>query len=159
MNAILVRAQLYPIKRNISSFQCKGKWCQTCLNVKETEALTSSTTDETFEINYNFNWNHKYLVYLITCNVFSKQYVVRQSMNLDLDRLIIKTVIVIIKSQLDRCICSSIFVSNFLTRDSFSDDLSVTLINKTVLPNLLKQENYWRNTVKTMTPEGLNIEV
>ena len=42
---------------------------------------------------------------------------------------------------------------------SFSDDLSVTLINKTVLPNLLKQENYWRNTVKTVTPEGLNIEV
>ena len=155
MNAILVRAQLHPIKRNISSFQCKGKWCQTCLNVKETEALTSSTTDETVEINYNLNWNHKYLVYLITCNVFSKQYVVRQSMtnHKNSDRNY---------QELVRQMYMQQHLREHFSNEghhSFSDDLSVTLINKTVLPNLFKQENYWRNNVKTMTPQGLNIEV
>ena len=40
----LVRAKLYPLERTVGSVQCKGKRCQTCHNVKETETFTSTTT-------------------------------------------------------------------------------------------------------------------
>ena len=41
---------------------------------------------------------------------------------------------------------------------SFLEDISLTSIDKTGPPNLLKREDYWRSTLKTMTPFGLNIE-
>ena len=43
-------------------------------------------------------------------------------------------------------------------RHSFLTDVSITLIDKTEPPNVLKIENYWRSTLKTMTPWGLNVE-
>ena len=41
---------------------------------------------------------------------------------------------------------------------AFLDDISITFIDKTDPSDLLKREDYWRRTYKTMTPFGLNIE-
>ena len=41
---------------------------------------------------------------------------------------------------------------------SFLEDVSITLIDKTDPSNPLQRENYWRSTLKTMTPCGLNVE-
>ena len=41
---------------------------------------------------------------------------------------------------------------------SFLEDVSVTLIDKTDPSNPLQRENYWRITLKTMVPRGLNVE-
>ena len=75
LRSYLVRAKLYPLKRTVGSVQCKGKWCQTYHNVKETETFTNTTTVKTFKINHKLNCNDKCLVYLLTCNVCLKQYV------------------------------------------------------------------------------------
>ena len=39
----------------------------------------------------------------------------------------------------------------------FSDNVSVTFIDKTDSQNPDKRENYWTNNLKTMVPWGLNI--
>ena len=41
---------------------------------------------------------------------------------------------------------------------SFLEDVSITLIEKTDPSNPLQRENYWRSTLKTMVPWGLNVE-
>ena len=40
----------------------------------------------------------------------------------------------------------------------FLQDVSLTFIDKTDPSDPLKREDYWRNTLKTMVPFGLNIE-
>ena len=75
LSSYLVRAKLYPLEKTVGSVKCKGKRCQTCDHVKETETFTSTNTCKTFNINYKLNCNDKCLVYLLSCNVCLKQYV------------------------------------------------------------------------------------
>ena len=42
--------------------------------------------------------------------------------------------------------------------NGFLNDVSITLIDKTHPSDPLKPEEYWRKTLKTMAPFGLNIE-
>ena len=64
LSSYLVRAKFYPLERTVGSVQCKGKRCQTCHNVKETEAFPSTITGKTFKINHRLNCNDKCLVYM-----------------------------------------------------------------------------------------------
>ena len=41
---------------------------------------------------------------------------------------------------------------------SFPEEVCIRLIDKTDPSNLLQRENYWRSTLKTMAPWGLNIK-
>ena len=75
LSCYLVGAKLYPIERIVGSVLCKGKRCQTCHNVKETEAFTSTTKGKPLKINHKLNCNDKCLVYLLTGNIYLKQYV------------------------------------------------------------------------------------
>ena len=75
LSSYLVRAKLCPLERTVGLCQCRGKRCQTCHNLKETETFTSTTTGKTVKINHKLNCNDKCLVYLLTCNVYLKQYV------------------------------------------------------------------------------------
>ena len=43
-------------------------------------------------------------------------------------------------------------------RNEFLNDVSITFIDKTDLSDPLKREDYWRRTLKTMSPFRLNIE-
>ena len=72
LSSYLIRAKLYSIERTVGWFKCNGKRCQTCLNVNETDTLTSTTTGETYEINHQFNCNSKCPVYFLTCKVCLK---------------------------------------------------------------------------------------
>ena len=74
-SSYLVRAKLYPLKRKVGSFECKGKRCHTCLNVNEMDSFASSVTKEEYKINHCFDCNEKCLIYLLTCKVCLKQYV------------------------------------------------------------------------------------
>ena len=42
MVSYLVKAKLYPIKRKVGSYKCKGKRCEVCKNVLETDTFTCS---------------------------------------------------------------------------------------------------------------------
>ena len=41
---------------------------------------------------------------------------------------------------------------------NFLEDVSVKFIDKTDPSKSLQRENYWRSTLKTVTPLGLNVE-
>ena len=42
--------------------------------------------------------------------------------------------------------------------DGFLNNISITFIDKTNPSDPLRREDYWRKTLKTMVPYGLNIE-
>ena len=71
----LVRAKLYPLGRTVGSKKCRKSRCDVCLNVEETDTLTSSLTGETFKINHKLNCDDRRLIYLLTCKCCGKQYV------------------------------------------------------------------------------------
>ena len=43
-------------------------------------------------------------------------------------------------------------------QEDFLKDLSVTLIDKTDASDPNKRENYWMRTLRTLAPNGLNVE-
>ena len=59
ISSYLVRAKLYLLTRTVGSVRCKGKCCQTCRNVQETETFTKPTVGKTFKTNYKLNCNDK----------------------------------------------------------------------------------------------------
>ena len=75
IRSYLVRAKLYPLVRRVVSFKCGGRHCQGCLDVTETGRLTSTSTNQTFKMNHEFNCSESSLIYLLMCRVCRKQYV------------------------------------------------------------------------------------
>ena len=57
LSRYLVRTKLYSLERKVRSFKCKGKRCQACLNVNETDSFASTVTKEEHKINHCFNCN------------------------------------------------------------------------------------------------------
>ena len=159
LSSYLVRAKLYPLKRKVGSFDCKGKGCQTCLNVNETDSFASSVAKEEYKINHSFNCNEKYLIYLLTCKVCLKQYV---GQTVDEFRLRWNNY----KSnnrkhqRLEPCMQEHLFEHfNEEGRHGFLEDVSITFIDITDPSEPLKRENYWKNVLRTMASLCLNIEV
>ena len=158
LSSYLARAKLYPLERTVGSVQCKGKRCQTCHNVKEVETFANTTMGKTFKINHKLNCNDKCLVYLLICNVCLKQYVGHT--------------VAEFRCRWNNCknngrnyqeygTCMQQHLFDHFSeerRHSFLEDVSITLIDKTEPSNVLKIENYWRSTLKTMKPWGLNVE-
>ena len=128
-----------PLERTIDLVQCKGKRCQTCHNVKETETFTSTTTGKRFKINHKLNCNDKCLIYLLTSNVCLKQYVgqtvekfrFRWNNYKNNDRNY---------QEYGTCMQQHLF-----------EHVSITMIDKTDPSNLLQRKNYCRSILKAMT--------
>ena len=47
ISSYLVGAKLYPLKRRVGSFKCRGRRCQVCSSVTETETFSSTFTNQT----------------------------------------------------------------------------------------------------------------
>ena len=158
LSSYLVRAKLYPLERTVGYCNCYGKRCEVCENVTETSAFTSTATQNTYEINHQFNCSEKCLVYLHTSNKCFKQYVgqtldeFRRRWNnyKSTDRKF---------QRFEPCMREHLF-SHFSMagHDGFLNNISMTFINKTDPSDPLEREDYWRQTLKTMVPYGLNIE-
>ena len=73
ISSYLVRAKLYLLETRVGSFMFGGRRCQACLNV--TETFTSTSINQTYKINHEFNCNESSLIYLLTCKICRKQYV------------------------------------------------------------------------------------
>ena len=73
ISSYLVRAKFYLLETRVGSFMFEGRRCQVCLNV--TETFTSTSINQTYKINHEFNCNESSLIYLLTCKICRKQYV------------------------------------------------------------------------------------
>ena len=158
LSSYLVRAKMYPIERKTGSCKCKGNRCQVCLNVSETETFTSTVTHMSYKINHSFDCNDKCLIYLLTCKTCLKQYVgsttdcfrYRWNNYKCNDRKFARS---------EACMQQHVFEHfNNEGHNGFLHDVSVTLIDKTDAKNPIKREHYWRHTLKTLAPHGLNVE-
>ena len=158
MSSYLVRAKLYPEERTEGSFKYGSKRREVCLNVNETSTFDSTVTGETYIINHKFNCNDKCLVYLLTCNCCKKQYVGQTVDEFRFRWNNYKSNCrkhqrgeTCMQQHLYEHFCSS-------NHNCFISDVSVTFIDKTDPSDPLKREDYWRSTLKTMAPFGLNVE-
>ena len=131
--------------------------CHRCLNVNKTDSFARSVTRKGYKINHYFNCNEKCLICLLTCKIFLKQYV---GQTVDELRLRWNNY----KSdnrnhqRFESCMQEHLFEhSNEEGHQGFSEDVSITFIDKTDPSEPLKRENYWKSALKTMRPLGFNV--
>ena len=105
-----------------------------------------------------FNCNDKCLVYLLTSNCCTKQYI---GQTVDKFRFRWNSY----KSNCRKHQCGETCMQQHLyehfcssNHNCFISDVSVTFIDKTDPSDPLKREDYWRSTLKTMAPFELNFE-
>ena len=158
LSSYLVRAKLYPLERRVGSRKCGKSRCEVCQSVENSDTFQSSITKETFKINHHLNCGSKCLTYLLTCKTCSKQYTgettdefrFRWNNYKSNDRKFQRG---------ERCMQEHLF-EHFYSEghNGFLEDVSVTLIDKTDGRDPKKREFYWMRTLKTLAPDGLNIE-
>ena len=146
------------MERKTGPCKCKGNRCHVCLNVSETETFFCAVTHTPYKINHSFDCNDKCLIYLLTYKTCFKQYVgsttdcfrYRWNNYKCNDRK---------NARGGACLQEHLFEHyNSEGHNVFLHDVSVTLIDKTDGKNPIKREHYWRNTLKTLVPHGLNVE-
>ena len=158
LSSYLIRAKLYPIERIVGSKGCGKKCCEVCVNVCETDTFTSTVTGETFKINHKLDCDNKCLIYLFICECCGKQYVGETTGEFRFrwnnyrcnDRKYTKN---------EDCFQEHLF-RHFHSGEhtGFLGNVKITLIDKTNGQNPKKREDYWRKTLKTYAPFGLNVE-
>ena len=75
VSSYILRAKAYPLERTVGSFKCEKSRCQFCLNVNETDTVTSTVTKKTCKINHKFDCSDKCLIYLFTYKKCLIQYI------------------------------------------------------------------------------------
>ena len=128
------------------------------MNVSETNAFTSNVTGKTYKINHKLTCDDSCLIYLLSCKCRGKQYVGETADSLryrwnnykDNDR---------------KHACKDSFMQEHLFKhfnskghNGFLNNVSITLIDKTDSKNPKRREDYWRRTMKTYSPFGLNVD-
>ena len=158
LSSYIVRAKLYPLERFVGSKKCNGNRCDVCLNVNETDTFTSTVTNLSYKINHQFNCSEKCLVYLLTCKTCSIQYV-GQTTNCFRFRWNNYKCNERKFQGKEPCMQEHLFKHFSLpNHNGFLEDADITFIDKTDPSNPLKRENFWIETLRTMVPNGLNIE-
>ena len=157
-SSYLARAKLYPLDRVVGSTKCGKKRCEVCMNVSETNTFTRYVTGETYKINHKLTCDDNCLIYLSSCKYCGKQYVgeitdtfrYRWNNYKENDRK---------HSHKESCMQEHLFKHfNSMGHNGLLNNVSVTLIDKTDGKNPKKREDYWRTTLKTYSPFGLNVE-
>ena len=75
ISSYLVSDKLYPLQRKVGSEKWGKSRCEVCLNIQETDTVTSTSTGKSFKINHKLNCDDNCLTYLLTCKCCGKQYV------------------------------------------------------------------------------------
>ena len=116
-------------------------------------------TNETYKINHQFECNEKCLVYLPTCKKCLKQFVGQTIDTFQHRWNNFKTNDRKFQPS-EPCMQEHLFrhLSSAGHNGFLSDVNIITLIVKTNFSDPLKRENFWRETLTTMAPYGLNIE-
>ena len=156
----IVRSKFYPIERKVGSSRCGNPRCQVCASMQVTDTSSSFVTKSACKINHNFNCNSKCLIYLLSCKTCGKQYTGK---TVDKFRSRWKNYKTDARKAASGNIesCKQQFLQNHFLQDDhhgFLEDVEVTLIDKTQASDPTKREYYWMGTLKTLYPDGLNLE-
>lgn len=114
-------------------------------------------TGKTYKINHRFDCDEKCLIYLLTCNHCRKQYT---GQTVDNFRFRWNNYKCCSRKHAEGIsVKQQHLYDHFIDQDhkQFLQDVSITFIDKTDPRDPLKREKYWRDTLKTLAPNGLNI--
>lgn len=158
ISSYFVKAKLYPLERTVSSEKCgKSRW-EVFLNIKETDTFTSTTTGDSFKINYKLKYDDNCLIYILKCKCGSKHYLGENP-----DEFCLKWNTYKINDTKNAwnepCMQKHLF-EHFKSQDhsGFLGNVLVTLIDKADCKDPKKRENCWMGTLKTYAPFRLNNE-
>ena len=156
----IVRSEIYPIERKVGSYRCGNSRCQVCTSIQVNDTFSSFVIISAYKINHNFICSSKCLIYLLICKACGKQYTgktvdkFRSRWN-DYKTDATKAASGNIEY------CKQQFLQNHFLQDDhhgFLEDVEVILIDKTQASDPTKREYYWMRTLKTLYPDGLNLE-
>ena len=156
----IVRSKLYLVEKNVGCQRCGSSTCEVCKNINVTDEFTSFTTKKSYKINHSFDSNEKCLIYRLSCKSCGKQDVGNttdhfrsrwNNYNSDVRKA---------ESGNLEDVKQKFLQSRFLQLDQqgFLKDVEIRLIHKTQASDPTKKEFYWMRTLKTLYPDGLNIE-
>ena len=121
--------------------------------------MTSFATKNTYKINHSFDCNDQCLIYRFNCKTCGKQYTSKtynhfgsRSNNYKFEARKAESGNI---ENVKQKILQSIFQPD---HKGFLKDMEVRLIDKTQGSDPIKREFYWMKTLKTLYPDGLNIE-
>ena len=155
-----MRSKLYPVERNVDCWGCSSSRCQVCNSIIITKEFTSFVTKKNYNINHSFDCNDKCLIYLLSCKSCGKQYVDGTSDHFRSRWNNYKSDVRKAESGDMKNVKQKFLQSHFLQRDQqgFLKDVEVRLFDKTQASDPTKREFYWMRTLRTLYPDGLNIE-
>lgn len=150
--AVALELYLY----DIGFYKCGNSRCQVRINIQENDTFTSTITDESSKINHHFAvvinasfpfWPANY----VRKNIQGKtvdRFRLRWNKNKESDRNFLR----------DKELKQKILLEHFLRdgHQSFEEDISTCLIDKTDPSDPHKRQYYWMRTLKTIGPFGLN---
>ena len=136
-----------------------GVVTQVCKSIQVNDTFSSFATKSAYKINNNFNCNSKCLIYLLSCKTCGKQYTGK---TVDKFRSRWNNYKTDARKAASGNIgsCKQQFLENHFLQDDRHGflDVEVTLIDKTQASDPTKREYYWIRTLKTLYPDGLNLE-
>ena len=155
-----MRSKLYPVERKVGCQGCGSSRCQVCKSISITEEFTSFTTKKTYKINHSFDCNDKCLIYLLSCKSCGKQDVGNTTDHFRNRWNNYTSDVRKVESGGMKNVKQKVLQSHFLQRDhkDFLKDVEVRLIDKTQVSDPTKRKFYWIRTLRTLYPDGLNIE-
>ena len=135
-----------------SSKPCHSTKCSTCKSISISNTFLSSTYNKMYPILKNCNCSSSNLIYLITCNICSKQYV-GETGNTLRNRLNNH------RSDINSKKPTTIAIHFNLPKHSFNN-IQITPIELldpgTLPPDRKIREAFWQKTLGTVHPQGLN---
>ena len=132
--------------------------CLVCNNIEKTDTFTGTVTGQSFKISHHLCCNDKCLINLFTCKICKKRYAekaverfrLRWTNYKESGRKFLK----------DEEIKQKSLHGHFLSdsHQSFEEDVSICLIDKTDPSDPHERVYYRMRTLKTIAPFGLNTE-
>ena len=139
-------------------FKCKSKKCVLHQHITETHTFTSTVTKRTFHITDYMDCKSDWIIYLITCKSCHKQYVGKTETTLytrlNNTRSEIRNFNTTQSKQLP-------YTTHFNLPGHDLSCVEITAIEtiKTrTRPIILRRESYWIAKLKTLTPNGINVD-
>ena len=158
LNDLLVRASIRPLENVIyeGSRQCGRPRCKTCAHVKTGTEFTSAVTGVNFNARVTANCRTSNIVYLIQCRKCKMQYVgeTENPLHLRMNGH---------RSDYYRKLPDKPVAKHFYDTPGHTfEDVSVMIIEQLRSGGRTRRkdrEGYWIYTLRTLTPDGLNLEL
>ena len=144
---LLVRAELKPISEDT-------RRCKTCQHIRATDTFRSTVTSQSYKVHTTATCKTKNLVYLIECRKCNKQYVgeTENALHIRLNghRSDVKT------KKMEKPVAA-----HFNLPGHSMEDLTIMVFEKIWREDVQlrrRRESYWIHHLRSVVPEGMNLE-